>query len=636
MSTAETRPLLSAHRGVEPSVILERIRSGKRVRRRLDPWGRLFLDRPLPFLCVYRKPSDRSDPGTDELATSEASYLIASGHRRDHGRLQPLVRSLCSGLSEDFGGFLLVEIWATPPSAVAGEMPAGPHFCLVSGRNSELTLSVDELEAALSRIPIPSTGKLSVTFARRRNVTAPGMRPLLTSAEAEATRCHMLGIEVPPVYVNQETGGVFPVVHRALRRGLSRALKHCAYAFTKEHTSHRPAHYQSLGSRSVTKSVWEVDKGLARIAGQFDFLLLTTPRNADEAWGQFRRRHFERAPRFSYRPRPVDIALAKRELYAIPVERVEDPTLAELLREQQQEIDRKLTMIGERETPQFRYESIQLFGKVEAKLLEHAQKVLEDIPPRAREASSGGQLDARAFAVRAEEAIAHLRHAYDGVGSQVEIRSDVSGLMVSRGNLLVGATSRVPASRVEALIQHEVGTHILTYCNGMAQPLRQLRTGLPAYEEVQEGLAVLAEFLVGGLSRPRLRLLAARVVAVERMLDGASFIDVFRELDRAYDFEQRLAFTITMRVFRGGGHTKDAVYLRGLLRLLEYFGAGKPLEPLYIGKIGLHHLPVLDELRLRGVLRPPPLRPRFLDRPDVIDRLQRLREGLRPLDLAEK
>jgi len=636
VSTAESRPLISAGRGAEPSDVLERIRSGKRVRRRLEPWGRLFLDRPLPFLCVYRKPPDRSDPGTDELATGEASYLIASGHRRDLGRVQSLVRSLCHVLSEDFGGFLLVEIWTIPPSTIATETPAGPHFCLVSGRTGELTLSMDELEAALSSIPIPAVGKLSVTFARRGKVTPPGMAPLLTSVEAEAARCHLLGIEVPPVYVNQESGGLFPVVHRALRRGLSRALKHCAYAFTKKHTSHRPAHYQSLGSRSVTKSVWDVDKGLARIAGRFDFLLLTTPRNVDQAWGEFKRRHFERAPRFSYRPRPVDIALAKRELYAIPVERVEDPTLADLLREQQQEIDRKLTMIGERETPQFRYESIQLFGKVEAKLLEQARGVLEEIPPRAREASKGGQLDARAFAALAEKEIALLRHAYDGVDSQVEIRSDVSGLMVSRGNLLVGATSRIPASRVEALIQHEVGTHILTYCNGMAQPLRQLRTGLPAYEEVQEGLAVLAEFLVGGLSRPRLRLLAGRVVAVERMLDGASFIEVFRELDRAYDFEQRSAFTITMRVFRGGGHTKDAVYLRGLLRLLEYFGAGKPLEPLYIGKIGLHHLPVLSELRLRGVLRTPPLRPRFLDRPDVAGRLQRLRQGLRPIDLAEK
>ncbi len=37
--------------------------------------------------------------------------------------------------------------------------------------------------------------------------------------------------------------------------------------------------------------------------------------------------------------------------------------------------------------------------------------------------------------------------------------------------------------------------------------------GLAGYEETQEGLAVLAEFLVGGLSPHRLRQLAVRVVA---------------------------------------------------------------------------------------------------------------------------
>ena len=32
-------------------------------------------------------------------------------------------------------------------------------------------------------------------------------------------------------------------------------------------------------------------------------------------------------------------------------------------------------------------------------------------------------------------------------------------------------------------------------------------TGLTGYDTLQEGLAVLSEYLVGGLSRPRLRLL---------------------------------------------------------------------------------------------------------------------------------
>ena len=99
----------------------------------------------------------------------------------------------------------------------------------------------------------------------------------------------------------------------------------------------------------------------------------------------------------------------------------------------------------------------------------------------------------------------------------------------------------------------------------------------------REGLAVLAEYLVGGLSRHRMRILAARVVAARQLLDGASFIDTFRTLDRNYEFSQRTAYTVTMRIYRGGGLTKDAVYLRGLLQILRYLREDGQFEALTEG-----------------------------------------------------
>jgi uncharacterized protein (TIGR02421 family) len=199
----------------------------------------------------------------------------------------------------------------------------------------------------------------------------------------------------------------------------------------------------------------------------------------------------------------------------------------------------------------------------------------------------------------------------------------------------VGASSRIPKRRVEALIQHEIGTHVVTHANGRAQPFRQLQVGLPDYEELQEGLGVLAEYLVGGLTRPRLRLLAARVLAVERMLEGATFEEVFHELDREYFFEQRTAFTIAMRVFRGGGLTKDIVYLRGLDELLTYLGRGGDIEPLLIGKLSPNHIGMIKELQWRKVLCDAPLRPRYLDDPKAIERLEKVRKGRSVLDLID-
>jgi uncharacterized protein (TIGR02421 family) len=375
---------------------------------------------------------------------------------------------------------------------------------------------------------------------------------------------------------------------------------------------------------------------LAEVSEQFDFLLQVTPVNGEQAWHQFKRRRFERRPTFHYRPLPAEPVVLKRELYRAPVERIEDPALAMIFREKLDHIDRQITMLQDRNTARFLHESIQQYGGVEDELHDLAIRILERIPPRSRNGSVKGRLGPHEFAERARQEIEFLKTQRPEVNATVEVRSDVTGLLVSSGNLLVSDQSLIPRSRVEALIQHEVGTHVLTYHNGRAQKLRHLYAGCAGYDALQEGLAVLAEYLVGGLSRPRLRLLAARVVAARLMIDGDSFVDTFRTLDQTYGFAQRTAFIITMRTFRSGGLTKDAVYLRGLVQILQYLAGGGDLEPLFVGKIAAQHIPIIRELRWRGVLCDPPLTPRYMSMPDALARLDRLKGGASVLDLIER
>jgi hypothetical protein len=54
-----------------------------------------------------------------------------------------------------------------------------------------------------------------------------------------------------------------------------------------------------------------------------------------------------------------------------------------------------------------------------------------------------------------------------------------------------------------------------------------------------------------------------------------------------------------------------------------------------VGKIGLQHLEVVNELELRGVLVPPLFRLRYLEFPDTNARLEKLRSGARLIDLAK-
>jgi hypothetical protein len=122
-------------------------------------------------------------------------------------------------------------------------------------------------------------------------------------------------------------------------------------------------------------------------------------------------------------------------------------------------------------------------------------------------------------------------------------------------------------------------------------------------------------------------------VAAHYLLDGATFVDTFRALNRNLVFSQRTAYTIAMRIYRGGGLTKDAVYLRGLLQILRYLRDGGELEPLYIGKVASAHLPFIFELREREILKPPTLQPRYLESDEAKRKIEYLRGGVKLLEL---
>jgi uncharacterized protein (TIGR02421 family) len=372
--------------------------------------------------------------------------------------------------------------------------------------------------------------------------------------------------------------------------------------------------------------VWEIDRQLAAVSNQFDYLLQLTPVNANGAWKRFQRDRFQRVPEFHYRPLPVDPALLKRQLYRIPIERVEDPALQRLFQEKQEELELKLTMLRDRDTPRFLHESLQLFGGVRDSLLQLAQDLLSRLPGKG-DGDKGRMLDAAAFAKLVEAECERYRQSCPEFKARAQVSGEVSGLIVSRGKLMINSDLSLPPSRVEALLAHEVGTHLLTYYNGRMQPFQQLYSGLAGYEELQEGLAVLAEYVVGGLSRGRMRQLAARVVAVRQRIDGASFVETFRWLDRDCGFTQRAAYNIAMRVHRGGGLTKDAVYLRGLAAILRYVQKGGDLTPLFVGKMAVEHIPIIKELQYRKVLTPAPIVPHYLQDAAAVERLELLRGG---------
>ena len=173
------------------------------------------------------------------------------------------------------------------------------------------------------------------------------------------------------------------------------------------------------------------------------------------------------------------------------------------------------------------------------------------------------------------------------------------------------------------LLQHEALIHIATNYNGLAQtrfPI--LSESHPGNARTQEGLAVFAEFISGGLDPRRFRRLADRVIAIDMAAQGADFIELYRFfLDRGGAAGKFEAYESARRIVRGGmveggaPFTKDSVYLGGLLEVHNYLrtavrtGDAAFIRLLFVGKIDLYDLPAMKMLHEAGLIADPQFLP---------------------------
>ena len=600
--------------------ITRSLQRGKQVHRRLPDGGLVYIDRPLPFLILFRHPAGNPDHATADFVKATASYIISTQEQTED--LRKLVQSIAKAMADEFGAFMIIELLATQDAQA-------PVFRIL-GPEKQLPATTKVLKDELESIKISGIPTSVETASNEKLLQEPLC--LMPEEELKKHAVLILGIELKPVYKNLATGKIYPLLLRTLRQKIADAIKKTVFDFVQVQGTQKPLHFQTLGRQAVNRVVWRIDKQLTSINSQFRFLLLVTPVNNKEAWEEFRKSGCEKAPTFHYRLMPVDTDQLKRQLYNISIEKVDDPTLAYLFRDKRHELDKMITMLSDRGKPDFLYSSMQLYGGIDAQLLKVAEGILAAIPNPTRDADAE-LIPVPEFAALAEQEISYLKSQYPGVDSGVDVRDDIVGLIVSEGRLNVGTDAKIPRHRAQALIQHEVGTHILTYFNGKAQPLQQLYIGSPGYEELQEGLAVLSEWLVGGLDQDRMRILAARVIAVHHLTKGSTFAENFWRLKDKYNFSDETAWDITMRVHRGGGLTKDAVYLRGLVHLLDYLKQGHELEPLLIGKIRQDYIPIVQELIYRNVLRPVPLKPRYLQDESIKPKLEQLKAGISVFNL---
>ncbi len=588
---------------------------GERTVRELPYNGYLFLEHDVPFLIIYRRTPD--DYATLRLARTVASYLIVGETHFEYFR--EFVNQLTEKMSTRFGGFIMMEIYS---GAV------GSTEFIIRGPSHKLPVSLEVLSRELDQIESRRYGGkvLMARIEQTKKRQPSDQKKFFRIKEIKERGGTLIGVEIPPVYRNSE-GNLYPLYFRKFRDGFAKAVHKSVFEFIRIQTSSDIQKFAALGRREIHAEVYKIDRGLTAIESQYQFLLLVAPVNIQSVRKCFFETNFEESNAYHYRLLPIDPDILKRQLYNLRIDEIDDPELAFLFDEKREEISQQLTMLKERGSKNFFYSSIRLFGGLERNMVSEAKTILETIPESEVQENSKF-LDAPAFAEMAQSEFEFFRKQAPEFASRIHIRDDVNVMMVSKGELYLPSDYTMTSDEADALIQHEVGTHALTYFNGSRQPLTQLSRGLADYDSLQEGIAVLSEYLVGGLTANRLRTLAGRVLAGEALVDGADFKEVFNLLHFQYGFSKEPAFNITSRFFQGGGFLKDIIYLKGLLQLREYLMEGGDLEFLLAGKFALKHVPMIRDLTDRKLLTSPKIKPRYFHIEGFEERLSKVRQGI--------
>ncbi len=246
--------------------------------------------------------------------------------------------------------------------------------------------------------------------------------------------------------------------------------------------------------------------------------------------------------------------------------------------------------IGKRDFTKY---SVKIYGKPNRELVSEAKRILkideEDVWTRYSKLTL------------TKKFMDHM--AMKKVDWKVKEKRMVAGAAVNSKNktLYINQNKDFSEADVKRLIVHEINTHAIRAENGHKMPLKLFKVGFPGYLETEEGLAAYNEYKAGLLSPKILRMYAGRVLAVHMSLKN-SFSYVYNSLLEY--FTKNDAWTLTLRAKRGlkdtskpGAFTKDHLYLKGFLRVKQHAESGGDLKKLYVGKIGIEHVPLLKYIQ---------------------------------------
>ena len=345
----------------------------------------------------------------------------------------------------------------------------------------------------------------------------------------------------------------------------------------------------SMGS--IVAKYKEVDKRICSsdISG---FLYYITPSNLEEE-------KLNPDPEFNYPPLDFD---PKEKIKKLSSTNVPEGELAEVYEGKKDEIIYKLKILENRgERGKVVELSEELYGKPKKATVDFAKYILE-------QKQSYYEYPKILGAEYLKKEMEKILEKYNLKDWKIEF-SEKPEVTVSplKKRITIGKNRKFSEKDIRRLIEHEIGVHALRAENGSLQPLEIFVAGFPGYLKTEEGFALYREEVTKLLDNKKLREYAARVIAVDMVYNGYEFKQIFEKL-KSYGFSDEEGWNITYRALRAGGFCKDHIYLEGLREIEEFLEKGnkkKKLKLLYVGKIGLNDLELVENLlNAKEIIKP--------------------------------
>jgi len=412
----------------------------------------------------------------------------------------------------------------------------------------------------------------------------------------------VLATEIKKVYCDELTGDPYPKIIHKLQQFLKIAILNNTNTFCRKLEKWNHFSNISLLDKNINENLLKTDKQLFDLLKNIEVLAVVNPINTSIEKNKFFKNKFSKVPNFRYNPIRINSFNLKQDLLSLPLQDIQDVSIRNLYKAVVNSYFDKIDMISSLNTDKFLYNSLRYFGRPSKKDLQNASYILL-LPDISDEAKKQPVYDAKTAMVSFKEELDDY-----GIEAKIEMSNMViSQVMVlnSKKSILFQPQAIFKRKELQALIEHEIGIHMVTTTNSNRQKLKIFNLGLPVNTLTQEGLAILVEYLSGNITLHRLKKIAFRVIIVDMMCSGADFIECFNLLRNDYNVEQNIAFNTVTRVFRGGGFTKDYLYLSGFVQMLRFWEEQHDLVPLLVGKTSLLYYNTIEEMIGREMISPP-------------------------------